>query len=299
MEGGYREEGYLASVDGVHVALSHCAMKCLGSCSFNTGVFQVRPTEYELAHLGCTVAELCDVAVRIGWLQPAGQDATVQRFARVSDFQEALRAAGVQPKRTKAELLAQVTQHCPEWLAAFARRNPAFTMLDKGVIELQAHRDRLRPPSLDHTKDGHRALMLSFLARHVADAQQPGSRLLGFKVAIREDWPRCDISARFHGVFLADELPDLYPVDCPDESACACVLYNAIICGDGSREAALLEQRHLARFGRSPCPHWTGGPDGGHHGAAMVERKDAALPAPDAPSRSVFSRLLAWIDPKA
>lgn len=256
-----RGEGYLALLNGAYVAISHAAMKCLGSYSFNTGVFEVRPTEYELSELGCTVPELCDLAVRLGWIRLAGQDATIRRFARVADLQQALKLAGVTPRGVKADLLAQVARHCPQWLVEFAQRRPAFLMTDKGVIELQEHRARVNPPSPALTKEGHRAVMLQYLGQHVSDAMQPDSLVLGFKVTVRDDWAHCEISARFAGAFLPDELPDLYPLDCPNESACACVFYNTVLCGDVSAEALYLERRHVARFGSSPCRPTTQGED--------------------------------------
>ena len=80
--------------------------------------------------------------------------------------------------------------------------------------------------------------MLAYLARDVRNAQGH-TFILGIHVKPRHD-VYCPRKGEFCGVFLPDGLPNLYPSDCPDESACCCVLTEFVLDGDASSEAEKL-----------------------------------------------------------
>ncbi len=88
--------------------------------------------------------------------------------------------------------------------------------------------------------------MKQYLKRDIANAKSHDF-ILGFKI-----WGRHDIfcakKGAFCGVYLTDDLPNLYPDDCPDELTCVCVNREFVLRGDGSmEEEQLLEncQKHL------------------------------------------------------
>lgn len=81
--------------------------------------------------------------------------------------------------------------------------------------------------------------------------------ILGIKVWERDDssWPlsTCPRAAGFAGVYLPDEVPALYPEDCPDETCCACVLREMVFTMDHTPEAMKLRDRMVKR-GLTPPP---------------------------------------------
>jgi hypothetical protein len=91
----------------------------------------------------------------------------------------------------------------------------------------------------------HRTRMLKFLERDKADARRH-KFILGFQVRARGDeWP-CPRADTLAGLYLVDELPDLYPADCPSELAhigCACVLREFVLVIDDNAAAQLLKKR--------------------------------------------------------
>lgn len=91
--------------------------------------------------------------------------------------------------------------------------------------------------------------MLEALARDIRNAQSHDF-ILGIKVYPRHD-VSCPRKGEFCGAFLPNELPDLYPEDCPDPMACCCVSREFVMGGDGTREASLLEQRRNGQSDRS------------------------------------------------
>lgn len=92
----------------------------------------------------------------------------------------------------------------------------------------------------------HRQQMRQYLKRDIANAKSHNF-ILGFKISGRHDIA-CPRSGGFCGAFLPDELPNLYPDDCPDEHACCCINHEFVMHGDGSLEEAKL----LERLSESP-----------------------------------------------
>jgi hypothetical protein len=106
-------------------------------------------------------------------------------------------------------------------------------------------------------KQQHREMMLQYLARDVAEAKQHDF-ILGFKVVARTDYPLshgrpCPRAQKFAGLYLADELPKLYPANCPDPTACACTLREFVFNEPVTPESEILRARMLA-LGKVPPP---------------------------------------------
>lgn len=96
------------------------------------------------------------------------------------------------------------------------------------------------------TKDEHQAQMRGFLFRDLAMARLTRC-IVGFRIYARDDYP-CPMAQRFVGVYLPEEMPDLYPDDCPHEDACGCVLRETILDCDETEAASEL----LARKANAP-----------------------------------------------
>ena len=88
----------------------------------------------------------------------------------------------------------------------------------------------------------HREQMRTHLKRAIVNAKSHDF-ILGFRVMGRHD-VSCPLKDRFCGAFLPDDLPALYPEDCPDESACACINYEFVMRGDDTVEAAQLGEKN-------------------------------------------------------
>lgn len=110
------------------------------------------------------------------------------------------------------------------------------------------------------TKDEHRQLMLGFLQRDIAEARQKPHIILGFKVWARTDamweYEQCPRAAQVAGVYLPDEVPDLYPEDCPSDDACCCTLRETVLSCEDTPEARLLREKIAARGMPTPPPPW-------------------------------------------
>ena len=87
----------------------------------------------------------------------------------------------------------------------------------------------------------HREQMRTHLKRAIVNAKSHDF-ILGFRVMGRHD-VSCPLKGRFCGAFLPDELPVLYPEDCPEERACACITYEFVMRGDDTVEAAQLREK--------------------------------------------------------
>lgn len=87
----------------------------------------------------------------------------------------------------------------------------------------------------------HRDQMRTHLKRAIVNAKSHDF-ILGFRVMGRHDIS-CPLKGGFCGAFHPDELPALYPEDCPDESACACITYEFVMRGDDTVEAAQLGEK--------------------------------------------------------
>lgn len=98
------------------------------------------------------------------------------------------------------------------------------------------------------------SLMRGYLARDIADAQSYDC-ILGMKVWARTDlkWAAepCPRGARFVGVYLPHEVPQLYPDDCPEKDACCCLLREHVFADDKTPEAEALRAKMIA-CGRIP-----------------------------------------------
>ncbi len=103
-----------------------------------------------------------------------------------------------------------------------------------------------------------RALMLGYYSDHLEDAKRIPRVVLGFKVTARSDamWEhrQCPLAHRFYGVFLPDEMPDLYPADCLDEDACCCILYETVLSSDETPESRVLRKKIRDRGLPDPPP---------------------------------------------
>jgi hypothetical protein len=104
-------------------------------------------------------------------------------------------------------------------------------------------------PPASLSKSESRRLMLQYLERDKTEAHSQTS-ILGIRVWSRgADWP-CPRAASLAGVYLVEELPDLYPADCPVEwpfDVCACVLREFVLSIDATPEADTLRGRKQAR----------------------------------------------------
>lgn len=109
-------------------------------------------------------------------------------------------------------------------------------------------------------RDSSTAVLRGYLDGHVRDAIQSPKVILGFKVWARTDamWAhrKCPRAHSFEGVFLPDEMPVLYPEDCPDDDTCCCILYETVLCCEDSPESRLLRERIAARGLPEPLPPW-------------------------------------------
>lgn len=109
-------------------------------------------------------------------------------------------------------------------------------------------------------KEEHRKKMLAYFKRDIDGAKQQPQVTLGFKVWARTDamWAhqQCQRAAQLAGVYLPDEMPALYPKDCPNEDACGCTLYEAVLSCDESSEGNLLRQKLADRGLPQPPPPW-------------------------------------------
>ena len=103
-----------------------------------------------------------------------------------------------------------------------------------------------RPESEPRTKEYQRLVKLRYLAREVRSAIEHPEVVLGFKITPRDDWrpeSPCPLALRLAGVYLPDELPELFPIECPDDDGCACVLYNTVLAHDKTSDADYLRKR--------------------------------------------------------
>mgnify|MGYP000929393963 CR=1 FL=1 len=107
------------------------------------------------------------------------------------------------------------------------------------------------------TREEHRQQMLGFLAHDVASAKT-GDVTIGFKISERDDhgWPQGDCTriAAMEGLYLPDELPDLYPADCPREDHCCCVSRVEILSCDDTPDSRLLREKIALRGLPEPPP---------------------------------------------
>ncbi len=140
------------------------------------------------------------------------------------------------------------------------------------------------------SKTEHRAWMLEYLERDKCDARRL-KFVLGFKVWSRgADWP-CPRAASLEGVYLVEDLPDLYPADCPigdPHNACCCVLREFVFQDDDSVEATALrskiEQRRV-KMALINC--WECGRQISNTAQACPHCGAAPRPAAPAPANSV------------
>lgn len=114
-------------------------------------------------------------------------------------------------------------------------------------------------PEERQEREEHRRQMLGFLARDVEGAKTNGVTI-GFRVSERDDrgWFRggCSRVATLEGLYLPDELPDLYPADCPYEYPCACISIVGILHVDDTEDGRLLREKIAARGLPAPPPPW-------------------------------------------
>lgn len=119
----------------------------------------------------------------------------------------------------------------------------------------------------------HRRNALSFYARDKNDAQRQPTVILGIKVYARTDdgWDKhpCPRASQFVGVYLPDELPELYPADCPDPGYCCCVLREMVLTSDFTEDAETLRARITERGLPEPPLAW-----GSEKDIAELEEKE-------------------------
>lgn len=102
-------------------------------------------------------------------------------------------------------------------------------------------------------KEAHRQQMLAYLKRDIDGAKHQPHVTLGFRVWAHKQCPRANQLA---GVYLPDEMPDIYPSDCPDDDACCCTLYEAVLICDNTPESSLLRGKIAERGLPAPPPPW-------------------------------------------
>lgn len=238
------------------ISLSPGALSYLVRHSMRDGLFvfkepyqnEVEPTWQHL--------DLVGQAVEIGWFRKAPAVDVVTRWAKVDDLKAALAAQGLATQGKRPDLLARCLEQCQGWVEQFAATHPAHYPTDQGRIELQA----TRPVYVPETKESHRQQMLVYLKRDIDDAKRHPHITIGFKVWARNDamWAHqeCPRALQLAGVYLPDEVPDLYPADCPNEGSCCCVLREAVLSCDESAEGSLLRQKLADRGLPQPPPPW-------------------------------------------
>lgn len=191
----------------------------------------------------------------MGWYVRSDAKDVVGHLARVDDLKEALVAAGLPTKGKRAELLAVCLEKCPEWVINFSKNRPGYRCTDKGVIELQA----TKPERPLYTKENLMSQHREYFDRDVNDARK-SNFILGIKIYANthEYWmeEKCPKAAQFIGLYLPDEVPELYPDDCPAEYACSCVCRDMILSSDSTDEAMALRARNAERGLPEPPPTW-------------------------------------------
>lgn len=158
------------------------------------------------------------------------------------------------------------------------------------------------PDVVKEPKECHRQQMLGFLDGHVADVRQ-SNVVIGFKVEARTDnlWASglCPRAAQLEGVYLPDELPDLYPEDCPIEEFCCCTLYNTVLSCDDTPESRFLRQKMAERGLPEPPPPWGPiKPITEEERAEMVEIAKTALEVEPKKNRDVWLFILGLFSKK-
>lgn len=226
-----------------HIYLAQGALKYLVRHSFRESIFEFKdPYPDEMSDLGTTLVELIETAVSVGWFRSATASEIVTRWARVPDLKIALSSKNLLTNGKRAELLSMVLSQCSDWVSNFASSKPAYLPTVIGQIELQA----TRPIFEGHTKQKHQKAMREYFDRDINIARKE-PYIIGIKIWARTDlhWAQnpCPLASRFVGVHLPDEVPELYPDDCPDEDACCCVLREMVFVTDETTEKRLLEQR--------------------------------------------------------
>lgn len=131
----------------------------------------------------------------------------------------------------------------------------------------------MKNEDIDPDRVAHRQRMLEYYASDKAYAQQYPNVNLGIKVYARTDgyWETqpCPKTAQMIGVYLPDELPELYPVDCPDPGPCCCVLREMVLTSDFTEDAETLRARITARGLPEPPLAW-----GSEKDIAELEEKE-------------------------
>lgn len=205
---------------------------------------------------GWQYLDLVGQAVEIGWFRKALALDVVTRWAKVDDLKAALATRNLTTQGKRPELLARCLDQCPDWVENFAEMNPAHYPTDQGRIELQA----TRPVFVPETKETHRQQMLGYLQRDIDGANQSPHVIIGFKVWPRTDamWvhEQCTRADQLAGVYLPDEMPDLYPANCPCEEFCTCIRRESVLSSDDSSESRLLREKIAARGLPEPPPPW-------------------------------------------
>jgi len=238
----------LVSAGDQHISLSTGALAYLVRHSFRERIFEFKPPyENEAADFGTELPALIALALSVGWFVRSDAKDVVSHWAKLDDLKAALAAAGIPAKGKRDELLAACLLQCPEWVANFSKKRPGYRPTDKGIIELQA----TRPEVIPWSKEIHLRQMREYFDRDLNDARRSPGIIIGIKVYARTDnyWADqpCPKAAKFAGVYLPDEVPELYPVDCPMEDACCCVLREMVLCDDKNEEGKMLRARTLER----------------------------------------------------
>lgn len=238
------------------ISLSAGALSYLVRHSMRDGLFVFKEPYQNEVEPAWQYLDLVGRAVDIGWFRTAPAVDVVTRWAKVDDLKAALAAQDLATQGKRPDLLARCLAECHGWVEQFAATHPAHYPTDLGRIELQA----TRPVYVPETKESHRQQMLAFLKRDIDDATQQPHVTLGFKVWARTDamWAhkQCPRASQLAGVYLPDEMPDIYPSDCPDDNACCCTLYEAVLCCDDTPESRLLRGKIAGRGLPVPPPPW-------------------------------------------
>lgn len=248
MHGNPLTDGLDLLLDGRVYRATAAAMGFVNSLALRDQPVLLEPSEWETRQgFGCTLEQLVRWTLEQGWFEPADCLVSLKKALTVDQVKAELQARGLKAPRKKIDMLQALAQADPAWVQAEWQRRPAYYWTAKGEEALGVMRRAMN----EDYKATHREAMLGYLARDVAQAREQAF-ILGFEVVARTDWP-CPRSAALAGVYLPDELPDLYPADCPHDMACACILAEMVLASDRTPQAGTLRQR-LATLGRPVEP---------------------------------------------
>jgi hypothetical protein len=232
----------LLKVGAEYVCFEPGELSYLVRHSFRERIFEFKsPYPNEQLEFDRTLSELIEIAVCAGWFKAATNSEIVNQWAKVEDLKKVLLALKLPVSGKRSELLNACLNACPEWAVEFAKNRPGYQVLINGQIELQA----TRPVAVTQTGRTHRKAMREFFDRDLNSARQEAC-IIGMKIWHRDDlhWADkpCAIGLKLCGLYLPDEVPELYSEICPEEYCC-CLNREMVLRGDASADEENLIRR--------------------------------------------------------